>query len=153
MTHVQRTFAVNQPIEIVVGYLEDFAHAESWDPGTVTCTRTSPGDVGVGTTWHNVSEIRGRTTELSYQLTHADPRRLTFVGTNKTATSTDDLTFEPVDANRTSITYEATVTLNGLAKLAEPLMRREFKKLAQKTVDQITTTLEGLPKPEPTPSS
>ena len=45
MTHVQRTFTVKQPIDTVVAYLEDFAHAESWDPGTVTCTQTSPGEV------------------------------------------------------------------------------------------------------------
>ena len=96
MTHVQRTFTVNQPIETVVGYLTDFAHAESWDPGTVSCTQTSTGDVRVGTTWHNVSEILGRQTELSYELTYADPHRLTFVGKNKTATSTDDMTFEAI---------------------------------------------------------
>ncbi len=144
MTHVQRTFTVKQQIETVVDYLRDFAHAESWDPGTVTCTQVSSGEVGTGTTWHNVSEILGRKTELSYQLTHADPYHLTFVGTNKTATATDDMTFEAV-GDTTSITYQATVTLNGLAKLAEPLMRREFEKLAGKTVDQMTRTLEALP--------
>jgi carbon monoxide dehydrogenase subunit G len=147
MTHVQRTFTVKQPIDTVVSYLKDFAHAESWDPGTVTCTQTSPGEVRVGTTWHNVSEIRGRKTELSYQLTYADPERLTFVGKNKTATATDDMTLEAV-GDQTSITYEATVTLNGLAKLAEPLMRREFAKLAQRTIDQLTATLEALPTTE-----
>jgi carbon monoxide dehydrogenase subunit G len=146
MTQVQRTFTVDQPIDIVVGYLKDFAHAESWDPGTLSCTQTSPGEVRVGTTWHNVSKVRGRTTELTYQLTYADPHRLTFVGTNKTATSTDDMTFEAI-GDTTSITYQATVTLNGLAKLAEPLMRREFEKLAGQTVDRMTKTLEGLPKP------
>ncbi len=147
MTHVQRTFTVKQPVDVVVAYLKDFAHAESWDPGTVTCTQTSPGEVRVGTVWHNVSRIRGRETELSYELTYADPHRLTFVGKNKTATSTDDMTFEAI-GDQTSITYEATVTLNGLAKLAEPLMRREFDKLAQQTVDLMTKTLEALPKPD-----
>jgi len=145
MTHVQRTFTVKQQIETVVDYLMDFAHAESWDPGTVTCTQVSAGEVGVGTTWHNVSEILGRKTELSYQLTYADQRRLTFVGTNKTATATDDMTFEAV-GDTTSITYQATVTLNGLAKLAEPLMRREFEKLAGKTAARMTETLESLPR-------
>jgi carbon monoxide dehydrogenase subunit G len=144
MTHVQRTFTVGQPIETVVGYLKDFAHAESWDPGTLRCTQTSPGEVRVGTTWHNVSKIRGRETELTYELTYADRHRLTFVGKNRTATSTDDMTFEAL-GDQTSITYDATVTLNGLAKLAEPLMRREFEKLAQQTVDLMTKTLERLP--------
>lgn len=145
MTHVQRTFTVKRPIADVVGYLTDFANAESWDPGTVTCKQTSPGDVRVGTVWHNVSEIRGRRTELTYELTHADPNRLTFVGKNKTATSTDDMTFE-AHGDTTSITYEATVVFNGLAKLADPIMKRAFEKLAEETVDLITKSVEGLPR-------
>jgi carbon monoxide dehydrogenase subunit G len=144
MTHVQRTFTVRQSLDTVVSYLKDFANAERWDPGTVSCRQVTPGAVEVGTRWHNVSQIRGRKTDLSYELTYADPQHLTFVGTNKTATSVDDITFGAV-GDTTSITYDATVTLNGLAKLAEPLMRREFKKLADQTEQQMTRTLEALP--------
>ncbi len=144
MVQVERTFLVKQSCETVVGYLTDFATAERWDPGTVTCVQQSEGEPRVGTTYCNVSEVLGRKTELTYELTYADPHRLTFVGSNKTATSTDDLTFEDL-GDATSITYRATVVFNGLAKLAEPLMKREFNKLAEKLVPQMTGVLEGLP--------
>ncbi|MEJ7629296.1 MAG: SRPBCC family protein [Nocardioidaceae bacterium] len=145
MTSVHRTFTADVPLEAVVGYLRDFAHAESWDPGTVTCTQNGAGMPCVGTTWHNVSEFRGRRTELTYELTYADPHRLTFVGKNKTATSTDDMTFESL-GDKTSITYKATVKFNGLAKLADPIMKREFEKLADQIVELMPRTLEALPR-------
>ncbi|MDX6296930.1 MAG: hypothetical protein QOI51_787 [Nocardioidaceae bacterium] len=143
MVQVERTFTVKKPRDEVVGYLTDFANAESWDPGTVSCEQTTPGPPGVGTTWHNVSRIRGRETDLTYELTYADPHRLTFVGTNKTATSTDDLTFRS-DGDATVITYRSTVRFNGLARLADPLMKREFNRLAKELVPLMTRTLESL---------
>jgi carbon monoxide dehydrogenase subunit G len=144
MVQVERTFTVNAPCDVVVSYLRDFAHAESWDPGTVSCRQETPGEPGVGTVWHNVSRILGRQTELSYRLTRDEPRHVTFVGENKTATSTDDLTFEPAGEGSTTITYRATVEFHGLAKLADPVMRIEFNRLAAKLVPQLTRAVEAL---------
>jgi carbon monoxide dehydrogenase subunit G len=146
VVHVQRTFTVDPPVDLVVGYLKDFAHAEAWDPGTERCERdgvaTDP--VVVGTKWHNVSKVRGKETELSYRLERLEPARLTFVGTNKTATSTDDITFQE-SGGGTRITYDSNIVFHGLAKLADPIMRREFERLGEETVEQMTTVLNGLP--------
>jgi carbon monoxide dehydrogenase subunit G len=145
MVHVERSFSVTPPIDEVVGYLKDFAHAEAWDPGTVRCTREgAAGPVQVGTTWHNVSKVRGKETELTYRLERLEPGRLTFVGTNKTATSNDDLSFEPEPAGGTRITYTSDITFNGIFKLADPFMRREFERLGDETVEQMTGVLNQL---------
>jgi carbon monoxide dehydrogenase subunit G len=140
---VKRTFVVTKPMPAVIGYLKDFSHAEAWDPGTERCTRTDSGAIEVGSTWHNVSQFRGRRTELDYELVRADADRLTFVGSNKTATSTDDLSFTSA-GQRTSITYRANVDFHGLAKLASPLMRRTFNGLADDTVEQMTRVLNSV---------
>ena len=146
MVHVQRTFTVDRPVDLVVDYLKDFANAEAWDPGTERCERAgSVADpVVVGTKWHNVSKVRGKETELSYRLDRLERARLTFVGTNKTATSTDDITFHEAGAG-TRITYDSNIVFHGLAKLADPLMRREFERLGDETVEQMTGVLNGLP--------
>jgi carbon monoxide dehydrogenase subunit G len=143
MVNVERTFTVRKPVEAVTEYLKDFAHAKSWDPGTVTCTRTDTGPVQVGAEWHNVSEFRGRKTELTYRLSRLEPGRLTFVGANKTATSTDDLTITPVPEGA-SITYHANIVFHGLAKVADPFLKREFEKLGDEVVTTMTKTLEAL---------
>jgi carbon monoxide dehydrogenase subunit G len=146
MVDVSRSLTVRTPLPAVVDYLKDFAHAEEWDPGTVSCVQTTDGPVGIGTEWRNVSQFRGKETTLTYQLERAEERRLVFVGTNKTATSTDDLTFEGLDEG-TTITYHAHVEFHGLAKLADPFLKKEFDRLGDELIHTMTTAVEKLPQP------
>ncbi len=145
MVHVERSFVVLPSVEEVVGYLKDFAHAEAWDPGTVRCTRDgAEAPIAVGTKWHNVSKVRGKETELSYRLERFESNRLTFVGTNKTATSNDDMTFESVAGGGTRITYKSDITFNGIFKLADPFMCKEFEGLGDQTVEKMSGVLNKL---------
>jgi carbon monoxide dehydrogenase subunit G len=145
MITVERTFDVDKGVDTVQAYLRDFAHTEQWDPGTKSCNRTDgDGPITVGATWHNVSVLRGRETELTYELRRDDPDHLVFVGTNKTATSTDDIALRPGTAGRTRITYRAEIVFNGLAKLAGPFLSGEFERLGDETVTGITRAVAGL---------
>ena len=142
---VQRTIRVNRPQATVVAYLADFGNTVQWDPGTISCTRTDQGPVRVGATWRNVSNFNGRTTELDYQLKRMEPARLTFVGHNKQATATDDLTFAAdQDADSTTITYNAEITFNGLLRLATPFVRGGFEKLADEVETSLAAVIETL---------
>lgn len=143
MTDVRRTFTVQQPTDKVVAYLRDFATTEQWDPGTVTTTRVGDGPIDVGTRWRNVSEFRGRKTELEYRLTRAESRRLTFVGENKTVTSTDDLSFREGEGT-TEIEYHAHFDFHGFAKLVTPFLKAPLEKLGDDTEQQMRETINGL---------
>ncbi|MCW2620863.1 MAG: hypothetical protein JWL64_465 [Frankiales bacterium] len=144
MVHVKRTFIVDKPVEQVVAYLSDFGNAEQWDPGTQTCTRVgSDGPVQVGTTWHNVSKVLGRETELQYTLEVLEPGHITLVGRNDTATSTDDITVT-AHPDGAEIVYDATIDLHGLAKLGAPVIKVEFERLGNKTVKGITSAVRAL---------
>ena len=144
MINVERTFTVNQPADVVVNYLKDFANAKEWDPGTKSCTQESPGPVQVGTTWHNVSVLKGKETELTYRLAELSDDHILLVGENKTATSRDDLTVKPNGAGAT-ITYHAQVEFHGVAKLVGTiLLKSEFDKLGDKTEAQMTRAINAL---------
>ncbi len=143
MIEVERSFAVSKPADVVVDYLQDFSHAQEWDPGTKSCVQESPGPVGVGTTWHNVSEIKGRETELTYRLEERTQDRLRFVGTNDSATSTDTITVTPA-ATGSSIRYHARIEFHGLAKVAGWFLQSEFEDLGDQTVRQMTAAIDAL---------
>ena len=143
MLDVTRTFVVTKPLDEVVSYLRDFANTEQWDPGTVSTTRVGDGPIEVGARWRNVSEFRGRKTELEYRLTRDEARRLTFVGKNKTVTATDDLHLREVDGG-TEISYQAHFDFHGLAKLAVPFIRGAIEDLGDPTVRQMTKVLNAL---------
>jgi carbon monoxide dehydrogenase subunit G len=140
---VQRTFTVNKPLDTVVDYLKDFSRAQEWDPGTELCIRQDPGPVREGSTWLNVSVFLGRRTELTYRLQRLERDRLTFVGHNATAVSTDDLTFSAGDGV-TSITYRAQIRLSGPARLASPLLRLALERLANKVTAQMSAVIDAL---------
>lgn len=143
MVQVERTVKVAVPVSRVAEYLADFAHTEEWDPGTVSCTRTDAGPVATGARWHNVSEFRGKRTELDYRLTRLDEGRVTFVGENKTATSTDDFTLVP-DGAGTEVRYQATIDFHGVAKLAGPFLKREFERLGDEVAPKLRDALGKL---------
>jgi carbon monoxide dehydrogenase subunit G len=143
MVSVERAFTVPKPVETVVDYLKDFSRTEEWDPGTVTCTRLDQGPLREGSTWQNVSTFRGRTTELTYRLVRLEAARLTFVGENKTATSTDDLTFTAV-ADGTRVTYRAHIAFHGPAKLAGPFLRSEFERLGDEIARRMPPIIAAL---------
>jgi carbon monoxide dehydrogenase subunit G len=144
MVSVSRTFVVNKPLELVVPYLADFANAEKWDPGTESCTQTTPGSVGVGTVWRNVSTIAGVTTELDYTLEAWDASRIVLVGRNKTATSTDTITVRP-HADGSEVTYDAELELHGVAKVGAPVIKVIFEHLGNQTEEGIQKAVAALP--------
>ncbi|KFU82121.1 Polyketide cyclase / dehydrase and lipid transport [Amycolatopsis lurida] len=143
MIRVERSLTVATPAPLVAEYLADFAHAVEWDPGTVSCVRVDDGEIDVGTRWRNVSEFRGKRTELTYRLTRLDPGRITLVGQNRTATSTDDFTLHSGPA-ATTVRYRATIVLHGLAKLASPFLKREFERLGDEVAPELAARLEQL---------
>ena len=145
--HVERTFTVPRPIELVFDYLGDFTHTAQWDPGTVETRRTS-GDGGLGTTYANTSEFLGRKVELTYEtITFDRPEKVQFRGTNKRATATDTMMFRPVaDGTATEIHYRADFDFGRLLNLvAPPFARRKLDKLADETVEQLQRALSELP--------
>ncbi len=144
MPAVSRTFRVDPAPAAVVGYLADFSHAEQWDPGTVSCTRTDPGPVAVGAVWHNVSKVAGVTTELTYTLHRLTGDTIVFIGQNKGATSTDTITVRP-DGAGSSVTYRADLKMHGAAALLAPAMKLIFEKVAGDTERQLTAVLNALP--------
>ncbi|MEU0135738.1 SRPBCC family protein [Streptomyces sp. NPDC006296] len=136
MVHVERQITVQHPLAEVVRYLADFSHAVDWDPGTQECERIGEGPLAEGAQWHNVSEFRGRRTELQYRLVTLTDDHVVFEGKNKTATSRDDLSMR-ADGEHTVVTYRATIRFHGLARLADPFLRREFERLG----DEITVSM------------
>lgn len=142
MTVLQRSTTVNRKLADVVDYLADFSHAEQWDSGTKSCTRIGAGPVEVGARWRNVSEFRGKETEIEYTLVRREPQRLTFEGRNKTVSTVDDMSFES-EGNSTRIRYQASFEFHGLAKLGAPFVKSSLSALADDTMEQLAQVLDG----------
>ena len=144
MVETTRTFEVQRDPSEVLQYLTDFSRAEEWDPGTVSCSQIGSGQVEVGTRWHNVSKFMGNQVELTYELVRLQDNRITFEGSNDSATTTDDIKVVAGESpGSASVTYHADLTLQGVAKLASPAAKIAFEKLGDETVTSLTRALEN----------
>ena len=143
MPIVSRTFSVSSPPHQVIDYLKDFSNAVEWDPGTQQCTRNDNGPIGEGVSWHNVSKIMGRTTELTYTLETLSDSNLVFVGKNKSATSTEKIYVDATDTGSV-ITYRNELEMHGPIALSNPILKLYFEKLANDTEKQLTSVLNRL---------
>lgn len=144
MPTVTRTVHTPAPLAVVRDYLRDFTNAEEWDAGTKSCTPITDGPVGVGSQWRNVSVFRGRETTLTYTLEADEPEHLRIVGRNKTVTSEDDMRLTP-DGDGTTVSYTATFTFHGAAKLATPLLVPALGQLADDAEKSLHDALVKLP--------
>ena len=143
MTTTSRTFTVTPSPDTVLTYLKDFANAEQWDPGTVSCTQITPGPVAVGTQWKNVSKIAGNETELTYTLKELTADKVVLVGENEQATSNDTIEVKP-EGTGSEVTYTAELEMHGMAKLATPVMKLIFEKLGNDTENDMVEVLNKL---------
>lgn len=143
MITVSRTFTVATAPDTVVNYLKNFGNAEEWDPGTQRCTRNDSGPIVVGSSWQNTSKFMGLTTELTYTLEQLESDKIVLVGRNDRATSTDSITVRPV-AGGSELTYQADLDMHGAAKLAGPVIKLQFERLADRTEEQLAGVLNQL---------
>lgn len=125
---IRRHVTTPRPIGEVFAYLSDFTTTTEWDPGTVKTTRIS-GDGGVGSVYANTSRFNGRQTELIYTVTAFEPNEVVQLqGENRTVHATDTISFESTPAG-TRVTYDAHFRFRGIARLAQPFLRRAFQRL------------------------
>ncbi|GGB24408.1 MULTISPECIES: SRPBCC family protein [Flexivirga] len=143
--NITRSFFVRAEPQVARTYLQDFSHATKWDPGTQRCERLDSGSIAVGSRWRNESRFLGRPVTLIYVLARLDENRVVFEGSNDSAGSRDDIQLAPAPEGGTRITYTATITLRSrLHVVLDPLLQLFMRPVADKTVDRMTTVLNGL---------
>lgn len=143
MIVIEREVTVAADAERVFGYLADFRTTEEWDPGTVRTTLVS-GAGGVGTTYHNTSRFNGRETELTYVVEErVRPERIVLRGENRTVVARDTISVRH-DSHLTRVSYRAEFQFKGLARLAEPFLRRSFDRLGEEAEEGLRNALGRL---------
>lgn len=140
---ITRKVTTDKPLENVFNYFADFTTTTLWDPATVITTRTK-GEGALGTEYVNRSKFLGRETELTYVVTDVEQnRRIVLRGENQTVIAVDSISFETT-ANRTDVTYEATFTFKGAAKIIAPFLKKAFKKLGDEAAVGMQQALDNL---------
>ena len=129
------------PLADAFAYLSDFSTTEEWDPGVVEAERLGDEPVGQGSEFHVVAEFLGRKSALTYRVVEFEPEQVvTLRGENATVVSLDRISFETT-GSATRVTYDAELTLKGPLRLADPLLGLAFRRVGDRALDGLRTTL------------
>lgn len=143
MAHYKASLDTPRPPAEMFAYLSDFSTTEEWDPGVIEAERLGEDPVREGTEFRLLARFLGRKTPLIYRIVEYDPpSAVTFRGESSTVVSLDRITFEPSNGG-TRITYDADLALKGALKLADPLLRIAFKRVGDRALAGLRSTLEA----------
>jgi carbon monoxide dehydrogenase subunit G len=119
------------PIEEAFDFLADFARTAEWDPGVSKAVRIGSGPIGAGSRFRVVISIFGRSIPIEYEIvTYERPARLVLEGRDQSFHSIDEIAFA-VRGGGTRITYEARLELEGIRRVADPLLDLIFQRVGR----------------------
>ena len=112
-----------------------------WDPG-VTRVEQVEGE-GPGPDAAYDVTVKGMRTPLRYRTTIFEPpRSIVALAESRLLTSLDTITVED-DGEGSIVTYDAKLTLNGLAGLADPILGLSFGRIGDRATVGLIRVLDG----------
>jgi hypothetical protein len=144
MAGLQQSVVVNRPPAEVFTFVSDLENDPPWS-GAAELRRTSPGPLGVGTTFRQRDRFLGRPLELSmavvgYQSNHQIALRATSRGLSLAGART----VQPVGA-ATRLTVTGGGHARGVLRLAEPLLVAAGRRRLRRQLGSLKRLLEARP--------
>ena len=142
MTAFANTVVVDRPQEEVFAFLADLENVPRWNYAITVTTKTSPGPVGVGTTYSQTREVPTKSRE-TLMITDFEPDRyLAIEGT--LAAFPARLEYRLEDRNgRTELTNTIDLELKGPIRLAGGLAVGRVKSAVEKNLLELKRLLEA----------
>lgn len=127
--------------EQVFDFLADLRNFPEWDPGTTSAEQVGGTGPGVGSAY----DLETGGTTMRYEVTTYDhPRKVVAEGANRWVTSVDTITVSTQDDGAGAVvTYDADLTLNGLLRVGDPILKLAFARIGKKAADGLVTSLDG----------
>jgi len=133
--------------EEAFGYMADLRNFAEWDPGVKKVVQV----VGLGGGADSEYDVSVSGTTLRYKTTLYSPtNELVVVARSSMLTSTDRVTIsrEAIGGSQgTLVTYDAKLQLNGVLRLADPLLGLAFRRIGGRAAAGLRRVLDGVDVP------
>lgn len=136
--------AVRTPLSVeeAFQYLADVTHFQEWDPGVKKALRVAGDGASIGTAYE-LTVSAGGTTTMRYEVTEwQPPRSFKLIARTTFLTSVDEVRVEP-EATGSTVTYDATLTLNGPLALLDPWLKLAFRRIGDRAATGLRRVLKG----------
>lgn len=141
VTSVESTLSADAAFDLIA----NFDSIPDWDPGVAEAERLDAGELRVGSAFRVVSVFGPRRIPLTYVIRELQaPQRVLLVAETSDFTSHDLITVEPT-ATGSVLTYDATLTLRGFRKLADPALQLAFLVIGKRAEAGLRKALNPVP--------
>ena len=117
--------------EDAFAYLSAFDNIRDWDPSVVFARRLDGGSLSVGSAFEVVVRQGSKETPLRYEVRAFDPGVSITVEAIASSYRSLDLITVVGNGTGSTVTYDALLEPRGLLRLATPLVKRAFGRLAE----------------------
>ena len=144
MTRLEASVLINKSPEDIFAFFSVPENHAKFIPGMLEFKKTSAGPLGqVGATARGVRRDFGKKTEVLYEITEYQPNnQLGMKGVMGPIHFEDGYVLEP-QGSSTRVKFWLELTLNGLAKLAQPFVALIGKTHAYETLANLKNQLES----------
>jgi hypothetical protein len=143
MSRIEEGIEINCPVDKAFAFTTNAGNWNKWQVIIPEAEQTSPGPVGVGTTFRGTNRMMGRTMEWTASTTEYEPPKK--FGKNITSGSVlieQHNTYVPTERGlKFTIAYD--VKVNGLLKLISPIMVSTMRKELKKSLVNLKQILEA----------
>jgi uncharacterized protein YndB with AHSA1/START domain len=142
MATFENTVTIRRAVEDVFAFLADFENIPSWNYAIVETKKTSPGPVGVGTTYRQLRSVPSRSEE-GFQVTAFEPSsRLEIHGDIGPFTATISYLLAPTDHGTRLTNVVDLESASGVLRLVAPLAASRVKTAVAANLDTLKQLLE-----------
>ena len=142
MVKLSANIKVNRPVEKVFAWLTNPDNQGKFDKSSLKMEALTPGPWGAGTQFRELRDLGGRKTEVLSEIAELEPNRR-FVIRSKTGPGwLGTWNFEP-EGTGTRLRWTGQLTMNGFARLFEPLIGRQMRAQISRQFAELPTLIEN----------
>ena len=139
MARYRMRIHTDRPAADSFAFMADLTTFAEWDPGVSSSVQVVGTEPGVGAEY----EVEASGSTLRYIVEVYDaPNRIRARARNRWITSVDVISVAD-DLAGSIVTYEADLTLNGILKLGDPLLKLAFDRIGDKAAAGLLDRLDG----------
>jgi hypothetical protein len=143
MARIEESVKINSPVDKVFTYTTEAKNWPKWQSFIMEAEQTSPGPMGVGTTFKGTNRMMGRTMKWTAKVTEYEPNSKWAKDiTCGSVIIEERMTYDPLEGG-TNFTIVYDMKVGGFLKLFSPMVVSSTRKETKKSLSNLKSILEA----------
>ena len=143
MARIEESVDIKRPVDQVFAYVTDAKNWPRWESAMLEAEQTSPGQMGIGTTFRGANRVMGRRMVWTSKVTEYEPNKNWGEAISSGSTLIEEhLIFDPVEGG-TKFTLVYDMQVGGLLKLFAPMVISTMRKQTKGNLSNLKSILEA----------